>query len=72
MYTLFEISFLSNEMRQKYIFDVYDPEGGLRSSSGKALGYEPDGPGSIPGVGGMEIFFTPSRADWSWDPLSLL
>ena len=30
--------------------------GGPGSSSGKALGYGLDGPGSIPGVGGVEIF----------------
>ena len=29
---------------------------GSGSSSGKALDYGLDGPGSIPGVGGMEIF----------------
>ena len=29
---------------------------GPGSSSGKALGYGLDGPGSIPGVGGVEIF----------------
>ena len=29
---------------------------GPSGSSGKALGYRLDGPGSIPGVGGMEIF----------------
>ena len=27
MYTLFETLFLSNEMRQKQFFVVYDPEG---------------------------------------------
>ena len=31
-------------------------QSGPGSSSGKALGYGLDGPGSIPGVGGMEIF----------------
>ena len=30
--------------------------GGPGSSSGKALDYWLDGPGSIPGVGGVEIF----------------
>ena len=30
---------------------------GPGGSSGKALGYGLDGPGSIPGVGGVEIFF---------------
>ena len=30
--------------------------GGPGSSSGKALGYGLDGPGSIPGDGGVEIF----------------
>ena len=30
----------------------------------KALGYGLDGPGSIPGVEGVEIFFTPSYPDW--------
>ena len=29
---------------------------GPGNSSGKALGYGLDGPGSIPGVGGVEIF----------------
>ena len=29
---------------------------GAGSSSSKALGYGLDGPGSIPGVGGVEIF----------------
>ena len=29
---------------------------GPGGSSGKALGYALDGPGSIPGVGGVEIF----------------
>ena len=33
-----------------YLFNV------PRKSSGKALGYELDAPGSIPGVGGVEIF----------------
>ena len=33
---------------------------GSCGSCGKALGYGLDGPGSIPGVGGVEIFFTPS------------
>ena len=45
---------------------------GPGGSSGKALSYELDGPGSIPGVGGMEIFFTPSYPDCSWGPFSLL
>ena len=31
-------------------------KGGPGSSSGKALGYGLDGPGSILGVGGVEIF----------------
>ena len=41
-------------------------------SSGKALGYGLDDPGSISGVGEVEIFFTPSCPDWCWDSLSLL
>ena len=45
---------------------------GPDNSSGKALGYGLDGPGSIPGVGGIEIFFTPSCPDWLWGTLSLL
>ena len=47
-------------------------DNGPGGSSGKALGYRLDGPGSIPGVGGVEIFFTPSCPDWSWGPLNLL
>ena len=47
---------------------VYEPGG----SSGKALGFGLDGPGSIQGVEGVEIFFTPSCLDWSWGPLNLL
>ena len=31
-------------------------EHGQGGTSGKALGYGLDGPGSIPGVGGMKIF----------------
>ena len=38
---------------------IYIPIG-PGSSSGKTLGYEVDGLGSIPGVVGVEIFFTPS------------
>ena len=38
---------------------------GTCSSSGKALGYGLNGPGSIPAVGGVEIFFTPLCPDWS-------
>ena len=38
------------------IFEVVVPSKGPGSSSGKALDYELDGPGSIPGVGGVEIF----------------
>ena len=38
-------------------------------SSGKALGYGLDGPGSIPGVEAVEILFTPSYPDCSWGPL---
>ena len=37
--------------------------GGSCGSSGKALGYGLDGPCSIPGVRGVEIFFTPSYPD---------
>ena len=47
-------------------------ECGPGGSSGKALGYGLGGPGSIPGVGRMEIFFTPSCSDWPWGPLNLL
>ena len=32
---------------------------GSCGSSGNVLGYRLDGPGSIPGVGGVEIFFSP-------------
>ena len=35
-----------------------DKEGGPGGSSGKAFSYRLDGPSSIPGVGGMEIFFS--------------
>ena len=45
---------------------------GSCGSSGNSLGYVLDGPGSILGVGEVEIFFTPSYPDCSWDPLSLL
>ena len=45
---------------------------GPGGSSGKALIYGLDGPGSIPGVVGVEIFFTPSCPDWPWGPLNLL
>ena len=54
---------------------LYSSHGFLRGSSGsssKALGYVLDGLGSIPGVGEVEIFFTPSYPDCSWGPLSLL
>ena len=40
----------------KFIKMVQGAKKGPGSSSGKALGYGLDGPGSIPGVGGVEIF----------------
>ena len=36
------------------------------------LSYELDGPGSMPGVGGVEFFFIPLCPDWFRGPLSLL
>ena len=45
---------------------------GSCGSSDKALGYGLDDPGSILGVGGVEILFTPLYPDYSWGPLSLL
>ena len=39
----------------RIIFPVWD-FGGPCGSNGKALGYALDGPGSIPAVGGVEIF----------------
>ena len=41
---------------------------GSCGSSGKALGYGLDVLGSIPSVGGVEIFFTLSYPDCSWGP----
>ena len=41
---------------------------GPGSSSSKALGYGQDGPGSIPVIRGMEIFFAFSCQNWSWGP----
>ena len=38
------------------IYTDYVIVSGPGGSSGKALGYGLDGPGSIPGVGGVEIF----------------
>ena len=54
---------------------LYSTHGFLRGScgsSGKALDYGLDGPGSVPGVGRVEISFTPSCPDCPWDPHSLL
>ena len=42
---------------EKYtVFKTFFILGGLGSSSGKVLGYWLDGPGSIPVVGGVQIF----------------
>ena len=54
---------------------LYSSHGFLKGScgsSGKVLGYGLDGLHSIPGVGGVEIFFTPSFPDCFWSSLSLL
>ena len=48
---------ISKRGRGEFIFyRTFSVACGPDSSSGKALGYGLDGPGSIPGVGGVEIF----------------
>ena len=54
-------------------FDVGEVTESLENEqSGKALGCGLDGPGLIPGGGGVEIFFTTLCPDWSWGPLIFL
>ena len=46
---------------------------GPGSSSGEVLAYELDGPGSIPGVGGVDVILLHSFVSMTliWSPLSL-
>ena len=53
------LSFGSNHFSRSWLFGAVVPRiyfCGPGGSSGKVLGYGLDGPGSIPGVGGVEIF----------------
>ena len=60
------------KVEKRWLYSSHCFPRGSCGSSGKALGYGLDGPGSVPGVGGVEISFTPSCPDCSWGQLSLL
>ena len=56
---------------KRWLYSSHGFLSGSCGSSGKAFGYGLDGQGSVPGVGGVEIFFAPSCPDCSWGSLNL-
>ena len=56
LYFINVLHLISHILRLLFIYCSLLPHKGPGSSSGKALSYGLDGPGSIPGVGGVEIF----------------